>query len=270
MMHRTHQAGLLAVALPGALSVHWLLGLPLAVGLWRTRTWTAWGAAGLGVAMLWPWTLAVSSGAALLVAATSWGAWTTNRRAMRDRGSFSERWMPHGAGLDGLRARLVSWAYLCRTWSWRGGDTRLALEAASLRSGGVAMEGGPARNEFIEVAYTYGLAGALGVLVFLGVAGWSMRVGEPLSAMLLAGLVACSGTAPLTAFRRWLTGGDGPLFGPRLQASLTLHIEADGTVHLYGADALGPAQHVAIARALARTADTYMRQHGVTLEEVAR
>jgi hypothetical protein len=270
MMHRTHAAGLLAVALPGALSIHWLLGIPIAVGLWRTRAWTAWGAAGLGVAMLWPWTLAVSGGAALLVAATSWGAWTTNRRVVRARGSFSERWMPHGAGLDGLRARLVSWAYLCRTWSWRGGDTRLALEAASIRSGGVAMEGGPARNELVQLAYSYGLAGVVGVLVVLIGACWFIRVGEPFSAMLAAGLVVCSGTAPLTALRRWLTGGDGPLFGPPLRASLSLHLDAKGMIHLYGAETADHALQVEIAWMLANAANGWMQQHNVTLEEIAR
>jgi hypothetical protein len=270
MMHRTHAAGLLAVALPAALSVHPLLGLPLALGLWRTRTWTAWGAAGLGLAVLWPWTLLAAGGAALVTAASSWGAWTMNRKVVRTSGSLADRWLPHGAGLDGLRARLISWAYLCRTWSWRGGDTRLALEAAHIRSGWCAMEGGPARNEFIQLAYSYGLLGAVAVVGAGALAISRLQFGDPISATLVTAAAVLAGTSPVMALRRWLTGGDGPLFGPPLRASLTIHLDAKGMVHLYGAETADHAIQVEIAWALANTAHAWMQGHNIDLEEISR
>ena len=52
MMHRTHAGGLLAVALPGAVALHWTLGLPMALGLWLTRSLTGWLAALAGLMML--------------------------------------------------------------------------------------------------------------------------------------------------------------------------------------------------------------------------
>ena len=240
MIHRTHLGGLCAIALPGACGIGALWSIPPLVGLWLTRSWTAWGAAALGMAFLWPWTLLPSSGLAAFIACGSWGAWATPRLTDRPTGSLFDRLLPHGAGLDGLRARVLSWTYLCRTWSWRGGDTRLALEAAHLRSGGLAMEGPPARNEYLQIAYTYGLSGVLALVGLLALIGWHLRLGDPLSASVIAGLVLCAGTSPLTALRRWLTGGDGPLFGPPLALSLTLHLDADGQVHLFGTQAADP------------------------------
>src|SRR5437667_133255 len=54
MMHRTHAGGLLAVALPGALALHWTLGIPVAAGLWLTRSLTGWLADCAGLLMLNP------------------------------------------------------------------------------------------------------------------------------------------------------------------------------------------------------------------------
>jgi hypothetical protein len=269
MMHRTHTAGLLALALPGALALHPLLAVPVTVGLWRTRTWTAWGAAGLGVAMLWPWTLLVSAGVGLLVAASSWDAWTMHRQTVRGHGSPGDRWLPHGAGLDGLRARLLSWVYLCRTWSWRGRDTRLALEAAHIRSGWCAMEGGPARNEFLQLAYSYGLLGVLAVTGCAALALPRLHVGDPLSATLVTAAAVLAGTSPVMALRRWFTGGDGPLFGPPLRASLSVHLDATGQVHLFGAESVDHRASVDVARALATACEAWMRSHDVTLDEIA-
>jgi hypothetical protein len=268
VIHRTHLGGLLAVLLPGALWIHPLLAIPLAVGLWKIRAWTAWLACVVGLAMLWPRSLILTGWLAMLVAALSWDSWTMNRLRVRSRDTVADRWLPHGAGLDGLRARLISWAYLLRTWSWRGGDPRLALEAAHIRSGGLAMEGDPARNEFFQVGYHYGLAGVIGLAGLAALVAARLHVGDPVSATLVTGGVVLSGTAPLTALRRWLTGGDGPLFGPPLRASLTIHLDASGQVHLYGADAADRALQIEIARAFANVFDGWIRQHHLSTEEV--
>jgi hypothetical protein len=248
-MHRTHAGGLLAVVLPGALALHWTLALPVAIGLALTRSLTGWIAAIVGLAVLWPalgWLLALL----LLVS-----VWIRHSR-------------PPGAIIDTTRARLLTWLYLLRTWSWRGGDVRLACEAAHIRSGGQAMDGGPARNEALQVAYRYG---SLGVVALLGLGAVilpSLQWGDPVSAMLVSAGLVLSATSPLTAFRRWLAGGDGPIFGPPLRASLTLHIDAEGRAHLYGAEAADRALQVWIARSLFCAGTTWMTRHDLSITEV--
>src|SRR5262249_50410793 len=135
---------------------------------------------------------------------------------------------PPGAIVDTVRARLLTWIYLVKTWSPRGGDVRIACEQAFLRSGELAMDGGPPRNEFLHFAYRYGTASALITCLVIAGIVWS---GDPTLAS--AGVV-CFVTSPIQAFKRWLKRGDGPLFGPPLIQSLTVHADYDG-VHVFGA-----------------------------------
>lgn len=256
-MHRTHWGGLLAVNIPTALSVHWGLALPLAVALFNTRCFTAWLAAVIGVAMLWPASLWLTIPAASVLALACWQHY------------WIDRWLPYGASLDGLRARLISWAYLLRTWSWRGGDVRLALEAAHIRSGGRAMEGAPARNEFAQFAYRYGLLGVAALAACIALLVPWLRIGDPLSATLVTAGVLVSGTSPLLALRRWLAGGDEPLFGPSLKASLTVHIDDQLRAHLYGVATVDRDTALAVARAFYNLGRAWSMTHGLSVEEVA-
>ena len=248
MMHRTHAGGLLAVALPGALALHWTLGIPVAAGLWLTRSLTGWLAACAGLLMLNPTLWLLSPLAVGLV----WLRHIT----------------PPGAITDTFRARLLTWLYLLRTWSWRGRDTRLGCEAAHIRSGGLAMDGGPARNEYVQVAYEYGALGAAGLVMLIVLLAPFLRLGDPLSASIVTAGVVMAGTSPLVALRRWLAGGDGPIFGPPLKASLTLHMDAEGHVHLYGAEAADRDVQIQIARSLFNAGDQWMKRCDLTITEV--
>jgi hypothetical protein len=96
-----------------------------------------------------------------------------------------------------------------------------------------------------------------------------LHIGDPLSATLVTAAAVLAGTSPVMALRRWFTGGDGPLFGPPLRASLSVHLDATGMVHLYGAETADPALTVEIAWALANAAHAWMTQHHVYLEERA-
>lgn len=272
-MHRTHLGGLAAIALPLTLSIHWTVALPIVATLFVTRSWTAWLASSAGVLWLYPEFLPVALGSLFVLALASWSTWTLPRQGT-GRTSLADHLLPHGAGLDGLRGRLISWAYLARTWSWRGGDVRLALEQASIRSNGMAMEGGPARNEFIELAYRYGLAGVLAAAVILAAGWWLMVPGSPVSATLLAAGVILSGTSPLQALKRWLTGHDGALFGPPVLATLTIHIDAEGQGHLYGklpdpTTTQNRAMLALTARVLVMMAEPIMVRAGLTPEDLA-
>ena len=272
-MHRTHLGGLLAVLVPGALALHWLLTIPLAVGLWMTRTWTAWLAAFVGLTMLWPHSVLITGPLAGLLAAASWSSWTMNRLSVRRRDTIADRWLPHGAGLDGLRARLLSWIYLARHLTWRGrgaGTTRFALEIAHVRSHGLSMEGGPdARNEPLQLLYEHGWRGALVLLGLVAAIGPWLRFESPWSASVVSAAVICCGTSPLRAFRRWLTGSDGPMFGRSIRASFTIYIDHDLKGHLYGAPPLDPELQVVVARTFLNLGQAWMRRYHLSAPEVA-
>jgi hypothetical protein len=257
-MHRTHLAGLLAVALPFAVSAHWLLAAPLALGLWITRSVTGIGAALVGLVVLRPTFI----GLALWLAVVA--VWMRHRR-------------PPGALTDTTRARLLSWHSLLRDLSWRGHGSvrgRLGLAAAHIRSDGRAMDGGPARNEPLELVYEYGLPGVLAVAAVLACAVtiWRPRWHDPVTAAAASAAVVVCGTSPFRAFGAWLRGGrDGPLFGPPLRASLTLHLDAQGNAHLYGAavNTTNRTLQIEIARALFNLGHGWMQQHEIRVEEVS-
>ena len=267
MMHRTHLSGLVAVLTPGAIALHPALVLPCVAGLWYTRSWTAGLAALIGVAWLIPRFAVVAIALVALVVVAAWSSWAGTRQ------SFADRWLPHGASLDGLRARLISWLYLVRHLTWRGrgsGATRYALEIAHIRSTGRAMEGGPhARNELLELVYEYGWRGGLVVAGLAGAGAIWLRVGDPWSAMAVSAVVVCAGTSPLRAARRWLAGGDGPLFGPPVRASFSVYIDAEGKAHLYGGPPMDPELQVMIARTFLNLGRAWMARYHLTEHEVA-
>ena len=267
MMHRTHLGGLVAIITPGAIALHPALALPCAAALWFTRSWTAWLAAVIGVTWLIPRVGILTAAIVALIAVAAGSSWTGTRQSLADR------WLPHGASLDGLRARAISWLYLIRHLTWRGrgrGATRYALEIAHVRSNGRSMEGGPhARNEWLELVYDYGWRAWL-VLAGLAVAAalW-LRVGDPWSAMAVSAFVVCCGTSPLHALRRWFAGGDGPLFGPPVRASFSVYIDAEGKAHLYGGPPMDPELQVMVARTFLNLGRAWMARYRLTEHEVA-
>ena len=260
-MHRTHLGGLLAVALPGALTLHPGLGVVVGCGLVSTFSLTAWVAALVSLVVLWPdvWPFAVGG---LMVA------------ILLRHLAEARHWIQPGSIGDSVRSRLLTWLYLVQHLTWRGhrwGSTRLACEAAHIRSHRLAMDGGPARNEFLSLLYEWGLGGAAlcgtGVSIYVATFHWSSALSAAASSALV---VACT-TSPLTALAAWLRGGRaGRIFGPPLKASLTVHLDATGHVHLFGGkDLVGnrPLQ-IEVARAFFNVGHTWMQEHQLTLEEV--
>lgn len=254
MMHRTHAGGLLAVALPGALTINPWLAVPVICWLGVTRCLTAWIAALVGLAVLFP------EAAPFLALALPVVVWVRHR-------------LRPGAIIDTTRARLISWLYICRELAWWGhgyGSARLALEAAHIRSGGRALEGGPVHNEWLELVYEYGLRAALPLVAVLAVAMWLFRPRDALTASLVTAAVVACGTSPVRAFSRWLRGDRGSLFGPPLKASLSIHIDHENNVYLYGNVQGMSVRDVQAdtARALALTATALCKEHGISMEEL--
>ena len=149
------------------------------------RSVMLWLALLVGMSVLLPWLAwSILPGAVLVI-------WIRHR-------------YPPGSIHKTIRARLLTWLYLLAHLRWLGygaGSTRLACEAAHLRSGGLAMDGGPARNELVQVVYEWGMPG----LLVCGFLGWrlvsTLRVGDPLSAALVTGLMLACGTSVLRT--RW-------------------------------------------------------------------
>lgn len=254
-MHRTHTGGILAVALPGALAINAWLAVPILWGLGAARSLSAWIAAQVGIVVMMPEAAPFALvGIPVMIL-------------------VRHKCTP-GAIVDTARARLLSWLYLGRDWTWRGhgaGSGRLALEAAHVRSGGRALEGGPARNEWLELVYEYGLFAAVPMVALVAWGAASFQFRDAVSASAIAAAVVCCGTSPARAFYRWLRGDRESLFGPPLKASLTIHIDQDDNVHLYGS-VVGTHDRdaaVAMARGLAKAADAVMHQHGISIEEIA-
>jgi hypothetical protein len=134
------------------------------------------------------------------------------------------------------------------------------------------MDGGPARNEPLQLLYEYGILAALAMAALVWLLSPWLAWGTPVTAMLAAAGVVMISTSPLRAFGRWLRAGrEGPLFGPPLLASLTVHLTADGQTHLYGVlDIEGDrAKQIAIARAFFEVGWRWMAQHKITDQEVS-
>jgi hypothetical protein len=112
-----------------------------------------------------------------------------------------DRWLSHyivrGIGLDGLRARTIAWLGLVTGMTWRGhgpGGTSHALMHGNIRAGLVGIHGGHAHNDLLEYLYDYGLLGGCVVLLAVWRIAPHLRVGDPVSAAILAGLVLMQGT----------------------------------------------------------------------------
>jgi len=242
--------------MPGAFALHPLAAAPFALLLLWTRSLT--GVLGVLVAsvILWPRVAPIAVLAALVA------VWSRHR-------------YPPGAITDTMRARLLTWLYLVRHLSlWGHGprSTRLACQAASLRSGGRAMDGGPAHNEWLQFVYEYGLTGA--VLLVLG-AWWlapSLAWGSTRTATVGAAVVVLACTSPLRTLGWWLRRGqEGPLFGPPMVASFTVHLDATGRVHFYGMEDLATrrASQRTVTRALFTAGWACCDQYGLTEQELA-
>jgi hypothetical protein len=253
-MHRTHQAGLLAIALVLAASWQWWAALPVAYLLWRTHSLTGWVAAVIGLIVLRPafwW-------AGLLVMPGL--IWLRNRQ-------------PPGALVDTTRARLISWIYLLRQFQWIGhgaGSARIALEAAWVVSDKRAMDGGPARNEFLELVHEYGILALGGFAVAAWVAAPHLHWGDPATAMAASIVAVCSATSPFRALWRWLHGDRESLFGPPLKVSISFHVNTRGEVMIYGARALDGTREstVMVAQALVLAMTAWHDAYDVSPAEV--
>lgn len=201
--HRTLAGSYLAVLLPLAVATHWSLAVVLGIGLAVSCSWVAWIGAAVGLAWLLPWTALLTVAAGIAIAGLCWPLWRANRLEglAGGRDVWIDRWLGvRGVSLDGLRARLVAWIGLTKGLTWRGhgpGATAQALMGLHVRSGGIGIHGGHAHNEPLEYVYDYGGLGALAV----GWACWriapGLRLGDPLSAAVVAGAVTLLGTAML-------------------------------------------------------------------------
>jgi len=200
--HRTLAGSYLAVLFPLAVSTHWGLAVVLGIGLAVSCSWVAWIGAAVGLAWLLPWTALLTVAAGIVLAGLCWPLWRANRlEGLGGRDVWIDRWLGvRGVSLDGLRARLVAWIGLTKGLTWRGhgpGATAQALMGLHVRSGGIGIHGGHAHNEPLEYVYDYGGLGALAV----GWACWriapGLRLGDPLSAAVVAGAVTLLGTAIL-------------------------------------------------------------------------
>ena len=120
----------------------------------------------------------------------------------------------------------------------------------------------------LALHWTLGIPVAAGLVVLTVLLAPYLHLGDPLSATVIAGGVVMAGTSPLVALRRWLAGGDGPIFGPPLKASLTLHVDADGDVHVYGAEVSDRELQIRIARSLFNAGDQWMKRCDLTITEV--
>ena len=198
--HRTLVGAFLALCLPLALATHWSVALILGVGLVLSCSWVAWVASALALAWLYPWTGLLSGAAALGVAILAWPSWTMDR-SQPGRDVWIDRQLSRlvvrGVGLDGVRARSIAWLGLMGSLTWRGhgpGSTSTALMHGNIRAKLAGIHGGHAHNDVLEYLYDYGALGACVV----GVAAWrilpSLRLGDPVSASVLAGLVLMQGT----------------------------------------------------------------------------
>jgi hypothetical protein len=133
------------------------------------------------------------------------------------------------------------------------------------------MDGGPARNEPLQLLYEYGLFAAAAMATGLWLLWPHLALGTAVTAILGAALVVVSTSSPLRAFGRWLRKGrEGPLWGPPLKASLTIHIDHEGAAHFFGtADIAGDrARQVEICRALFEAGWLWMAQYQLTGEEI--
>ncbi len=253
-MHRTHQGGLLALGLVAAMSWTWWAAVPFAWALALTRSLTGWLAATAGLVVLMP------------------SLWWAGLLACPILVAVRYRLAPGAIG-DTTRARLLSAVYLIRDAALIGrgpGSARLALEAAHIRSGGRALDGGPARNEWLEVVYEYGLLAVLPLMALAMLVSTRLHLGDPLAAVLVTASLVCAMTSPLRAFWAWLRGDRATLFGPPLRASISLHLDQEGNAYVYGGD-LWPADRetkVAVARALARLCVAMTDEYGITAEEL--
>jgi hypothetical protein len=253
-MHRTHLSGLLGVVLIPAMAIGWPLGMLVALGIIATRSLTGAFGALVGL-VIWHPTLAVP--AMLAGGAAVW---------LRHR-------FPPGAIVDTTRARLISWIYLLREFQWLGhgaGSARLALEAAWVVSDKRAMDGGPARNEFLELVHEYGVLALLGFAVAAWVAAPHLHWGDPTTATAASIVAVCSVTSPLRAVWRWLHGDRESLFGPPLKVSISVHVNTRGEVMIYGARDLDGTREstVMVAQALVLAMTAWHDAYDVSPAEV--
>ena len=216
MIHRNHLSGLVAIGLPWTFAWWPTMVLPLVVLLYY-RSMTAWLAAGAAAVCyqpsLWP----------LGVVAIPVAFWVRHR-------------YPPGSISDSVRARLLSWLYLARVWSWKGhgpGSARVPLEHAHIRSGGLAICGSPAHNEWIEFVYEWGSAGLVLVIAALGALAWWVHPHHAASAAAVAAALVLGGSSPLRAFVHWLRGGKASLFGPPIRCTINIHLDYEGRAFLY-------------------------------------
>lgn len=249
-LHRTHASAIAAVLLPGAFALAWPLGAGLALGIIFLRSLTGIVGALAAAVVLYPvalWSvLPVLLGAVLM-----------------------RIYFPPGAILKTSRARLVTWLYLLRTWSWRGVPwygVRVACEAAWVRSRGASITGGPPHNEWLHVAYRFGAAGVL-VLVVAAAMVWPLIAGRTLLGATIAALVAvCAVSSPVQAFRRWLRKGrEGPLFGPPLRWMCSFYVDHDGEMHVLCTRALTPTEQAQVVLNVFNFGKALAQQYGVTI-----
>lgn len=200
--HTIFAAGL-ALVLPFAWSVHWSLGLLLFASILGISCWTGILAALVGITVLRPELLAVTTMLLLLgLALVVPKAWKPERYVH----IWIDRFTPRGGSLDSLRLRWRSWGVLLgamRHWPWRvwltgrgwTGPNRDLLRAHALQLVPGAM--GTSHNDVLDVVYTSGLPG----LLLLGLLGWrlapALMLGDPWSATVCAGLVVACGSSAL-------------------------------------------------------------------------
>jgi hypothetical protein len=185
----------LAVVLP--LAPIWLWPV-FALGWWWSGSWLALGA--LSAASICGTTAPIGWLPLAILAALSVALGVSRRLGGRWRWG---EWLPRGDSLDPLVQRLRTWRVVARAlprvlpWGRRplGRDLRQYYVAT-----GTPVSLDHAFNEYLEVAYEYGLPGLLGILGWAAVVGWHLHRGDPWSAAAVAWAVTLAGSITL---RTW-------------------------------------------------------------------
>ena len=203
--HRTLLAVLLAMLWPSAWAWHWAWGLAILPGIILASSWLAYGAT--VVAMTWwaPWLAPCWLLPGLLVGWDAWSAYAPHG-GQRRRTSFLERYTTRGDTFDTLRARwavnrqLLGAMARGRVWFTGAGLGVTAdhlLRWKPIQPPETPWIHGASHNDVLEWCYETGAIGWLALLAIAWQVVPTLRLGDPLSAGILAGALCALGTYPM-------------------------------------------------------------------------
>ena len=166
-------------------------------GLLVTSSWGAWLALATGMAVLHPlsapWSALVGAGLALAGLSLPC-PWSPLWRVLNA--------LPRGASVDSLRQRRRLWRIMASqwrvAWPWGTGPDSMSRWARRWQVAyRTPLPLGEAHSEPLQLAWEYGVAGALTVVLVAWRVGRGLQWGDPWSAAAVVAGVLCLGTFPL-------------------------------------------------------------------------